>query len=83
MSETEFDLLDELYFVQTYDFIKDSLGWKDDLLLETLDSLYKGGMIKCLAAPDSERFDSVDIFSEGKSLYYLATKKGLMAHNTL
>lgn len=83
MSETEFDLLDELYFVQTYEFIKNSLGWTDDLLLETLDSLYKGGMIKCLVTPDSERFDSVDIFSEGKNLYYLATKKGLMAHNTL
>lgn len=83
MSETEFDLLDELYFVQTYDFIKNSLEWTDDLLLETLDSLYKAGMIKCLTTPDAERFDAVDILSEGKKLYYLATKKGLMAHNTL
>ena len=83
MSETEFDLLDELYFVQNYEFIKGSLGWADDLLLETLDSLYKTGLIKCLTAPDTERFDAVDIFTEGKNLYYLATKKGLMAHNTL
>jgi hypothetical protein len=40
-------------------------------------------MIKCLSAPDEERFDQVDIFNEGKSLFFLATKKGLMAHNTL
>ncbi|MBA4301267.1 hypothetical protein SAMN03080617_02826 [Algoriphagus alkaliphilus] len=83
MSDTEFDLLDELYFVQTYDFIKESLKWEDELLLETLNSLYQSGMIKCLSAPDTERFDQVDLFKEGKNLFYLATKKGLMAHNTL
>lgn len=83
MSDTEFDLLDELYFVQTYDFIKESLKWEDELLLETLNSLYQSGMIKCLSAPDTERFDQMDLFKEGKNLFYLATKKGLMAHNTL
>lgn len=83
MSDEEFDLIDELYFVQKYDFIKESLGWEDNQLLDTLNSLYLSGMIKCLKAPDTERFDVVDIFSEGKNLFYLATKKGLMAHNTL
>lgn len=83
MSDREFDLLDELYFVQNYDFIRESLGWEEELLLATLNSLYQGGMIKCLSAPDTERFDVVDIFTEGKNLFYLATKKGLMAHNTI
>ena len=83
MSDEEFDLMDELYFVQNYDYIKETLGWEDEQLLATLNSLYQYGMIKCLAAPDNERFDVVDIFSEGKNLFYLATKKGLMAHNSL
>jgi hypothetical protein len=83
MSDREFDLLDELYFVQDYDFIKKSLGWEDELLIATLNSLYQAGMIKCLSTPDAERFDLVDVFSEGKNLFFLATKKGLMAHNTL
>ncbi|MFN3761379.1 MAG: hypothetical protein ACK4SF_19365 [Algoriphagus aquaeductus] len=83
MSDREFDLLDELYFVQGYTYLKESLGWEDQLLMETLNTLYTQGMIKCLAGPDNERFDQVDIFIEGKDLYYLATKKGLMAHNTL
>ena len=83
MSDEEFDLIDELYFVQKYDLIKESLGWEDKQLLITLNSLYQSGMIKCLASPDTERFDVVDIFAEGKNLFYLATKKGLMAHNTL
>lgn len=83
MSEREFDLLDELYFVQDYEFIKISLGWEDEVLFATLNSLYQAGMIKCLTGPDTERFDAVDLYSEGKNLFYLATKKGLMAHNSL
>lgn len=83
MSDAEFELLDELYFVQSYEYLRDSLGWQDQVLLNTLNSLYLDGLIKCLETPDEERFDLVDIFQEGKDLYYLATKKGLMAHNAL
>lgn len=83
MSDAEFDLLDELYFVQSYQYLRDILEWEDLLLLETLDSLYRSGMIKCLLTPDSERFDQVNVIEEGKNLYFLATKKGLMAHNAL
>jgi len=83
MSDAEFDLLDELYFVQPYIYLQETLGWEDRVILETLNSLYNQGMIKCLTQPDEERFDTVDIFQEGKNLFYLATKKGLMAHNAL
>lgn len=83
MSDAEFDLLDELYFVQSYEYVRDTLGWEDEVILETLNSLYQDGLIKCLETPDEERFDVVDIFEEGKTLFYLATKKGLMAHNAL
>ncbi len=83
MSDAEFDLLDELYFVQPYHYLLDSLGWDEHLLLSTLDSLYRDGLIKCLQSPDEERFDVVDVLGEGRSLYFLATKKGLMAHNAL
>jgi hypothetical protein len=83
MSDAEFDLLDELYFVQSYEHLRETLQWEDGKLLETLHSLYLEGMVKCLSEPDRERFDQVDVFSEGKKLLFLATKKGLMAHNAL
>ncbi len=83
MTDSEFDLLDELYFVQSFDNLKNALNWEDEKLLHTLLSLYQKGLIKCLAEPDQERFDQVDVLVEGKELLYLATKKGLMAHNTL
>ena len=83
MTDPEFELLDELYFVQSYQYIKESLGWEDELLLSTLNALYQRGLIKCLEAPDEERFDLVDVPEEGRNLFFLATKKGLMAHNAL
>lgn len=83
MSEEEFDLMDELYFVQPYTYLKDELGWDDEKLLVNLQELYDKGFIKCLSHPDKELFDNIDIKGQGKLYYYLATKKGLMQHNTI
>ena len=83
MNDEEFDLMDELYFVQPYAYLLETLAWEDALLLSTLASLHSKGYVKCLDDPDTERFGAVDIMNEGKSLYFLATKNGLMAHNTL
>ncbi|MBN3584455.1 hypothetical protein JYB64_18835 [Algoriphagus aestuarii] len=83
MTENEFEVLDELYFVQPFDYLKETLDLKISDILEALNSLYQNGLIKCLTSPDEECFHQVDIIKEGKGLYFLATKKGLMAHNTL
>ncbi len=83
MSDEEFDLLDELYFVQPYSFLQDSLGWSDLQLLNTLTQLKDKGWIKCFTAPDQECFEEIDLYKQGKDLLYLATKKGLMAHTTI
>lgn len=83
MTNNEFDLLDELYFVQPYSYLKETLGWEDGQLLVTLQSLFEKQYIKCLLEPDDEVFDQIDLKSKGKDLYYLATKKGLMNHNAL
>lgn len=83
MSDDEFDLLDELYFVQPYSVLQEALGWKDKHLLDTLGMLKEKGWVKCFIAPDQECFDAINLYEVGKDLLYLATKKGLMAHNTL
>lgn len=82
MNDEEFDLMDELYFVQPYSYLLEILDWEDELLLSTLQYLFSQGYIKCLDDPDRERFGAVDIMKEGTGLYFLATKNGLMAHNT-
>lgn len=81
MSDAEFDLLDELYFVQSFVYLSETLQWKEEELIDTLDSLSREGMIKCLTTPDQECFDQVDLQQEARRLFFLATKKGLMAHN--
>ncbi len=83
MSDEEFDVLDELYFVQTYTFLRETLAWEDKRLLDTLTSLVEKGWVKCFTEPDQECFEAVNLQVVGKELLYLATKKGLMAHTTL
>ena len=83
MSDEEFDVLDELYFVQTYTFLRETLAWEDERLLDTLTSLVEKGWVKCFTEPDQECFEAVNLQEVGKELLYLATKKGLMAHTTL
>ncbi len=83
MSDEEFDVLDELYFVQTYTFLKETLGWEDKKLLATLVLLLEKGWVKCYTEPDQECFEAINLQEVGKGLLYLATKKGLMAHTTL
>ncbi len=83
MSENEFDLLNELYFVQHYRELKEAIGWDDELVLITLQLLFSKGYIKCLKTPDDEVFGGIDFQITGKDLYYLATKKGLMDHNAI
>ena len=83
MTEEEFDLLDELYFVQHFDYLKDILGWEEELLLANLQSLLDKDYIKCLYKPDEEVFDKISLKESGKAYYYLATKKGLMNHNSI
>lgn len=82
MSDDEFDLLDELYFVQSYDYLKEAMDWEDDQILNTLTALHNKGWLKCYRAMDEEVFDKdLDLPKHFRSYLYLATKKGLMAHN--
>ncbi|SNS54074.1 hypothetical protein SAMN06295967_11228 [Belliella buryatensis] len=83
MTDREFDLIDELYFVQHYTYLKEVLGWEDEILLSTLQSLFEKEYIKCLKEPDLEIFNKIDLIESGKELYFLASKKGLMNHHAL
>ncbi|MBD8490414.1 hypothetical protein IFO69_16800 [Echinicola sp. CAU 1574] len=83
MSEEEYELMDELYFVQPFSYLKETLGWEEERLLLVLQGLYERELIKCLKEPDREIFDEVEVVKEGRAYYYLATKKGLMEHNTM
>jgi hypothetical protein len=83
MSEEEFDLMDELYFVRSYGHLKKELDWEHEKLLATLQSLLEKEWIKCFSSPDEEVFKNYNLPKFGKEYFYLATKKGLMEHNSI
>ena len=82
MTEDEFEVVDELYFVQSYADIKKELHWEDEKLLGILQSLVEKKWVKCLLSPEEEVFEDCDVWNNGENYFYLATKEGLMIHNT-
>ena len=84
MTDQEFELLDEIYFVRSYDEISSALQWEDARILSTLQSAYKKGWIRCYITPTQEDMsDEVNLSSNYKKYYYLASKEGLFAHNSI
>lgn len=83
MTNTEFDVLDELYFLQSYQYLIKTLGISDDTLKITLRSLLEKGWLKCYRSPTEEIEFERDAFEkEYWNYHYLATKAGLLAHNS-
>lgn len=83
MLDDEYDLLDELYFLQSFTYLKRVLDWEEEKLLATLQLLYDKEWIKCYITPDEEIFEKTNLHISGQKYFYLATKKGLLSHTTL
>ena len=83
LTDDEFDLIDDLYFVQPYKELEDSLLWANNKLEEVLRGLISKGFVKILSDHDTELdLSSVKLNDLNWNKYfYLATKKGLMVHN--
>ncbi|MFC2123920.1 hypothetical protein ACFLU5_03835 [Bacteroidota bacterium] len=82
MTELEYDILDELYFVQSFDYLLGSLDLDEDILKKMLKSMFIKGWIRCYVTPSEEVFyGDVDLDSEYGHYYYTASKPGLHAHN--
>jgi hypothetical protein len=82
MNEQEIDLLDELYFVQSYKELKSAMDWDDAQLQKHLFSLNQKEYIKILVNQDDEYNGDKEINSiPWQELFFLATKKGLLEHN--
>ncbi len=83
MSDTEFDVLDELYFVQSFKALHGQLKISEDALKETLAELIRQGWVKILQSQDEEISpDEANFDVHYANYYYLATKAGLLAHNS-
>ncbi|XOV93663.1 MAG: hypothetical protein ACFHWX_02915 [Bacteroidota bacterium] len=84
MTDDEFEVLDELYFVQSFQELT-SLTQKDpNLLRNVLSDLYEKGWIRVFKGIDDEiSKEDVDWIKHSSDYLFLASKEGLMAHNTI
>lgn len=82
MSEAEFDIMDQLYFVTSFEDVKALSGIDEPVITEVLWKFIGCGWIKCFDGPENEVAITEDDFKTNFTKYhYLASKQGLLAHN--
>ena len=82
MTDIEFDLLDELYFVTSFSELQKTLSLSTPVLGELLQGMVEKGWVKCFKSASEElSFDTSDYAQHFAEYFYLATKAGLLAHN--
>lgn len=82
MTDMEFDVLDELYFVQPFDAVLEETELAEGELKKVLLELLNKGWVKCYGDRQAEMpIAPKDLGNDLASYFYLATKEGLLAHN--
>jgi hypothetical protein len=84
MNDIAFDIIDELYFVTPFDDLSRLLNLSEDELCHHLQDLVAQGYVKCFFPdPDTEvLYQEAEFTLRYREYYYLATKAGLVAHNS-
>ena len=82
MTELEYDVLDELYFVVSFNELQTTLDLEASELKNVLQTLLRRDWIKCLSSQTDELSASEVNFEENyRDYFYLATKSGLLSHH--
>ena len=82
MTDLEYDVLDELYFVISFTQLQDTLELEEHELKSVLQALLRKNWVRCFSnQTDDLSADETDFASQFKEYFYLATKAGLLAHH--
>ena len=82
MTDLEYDILDELYFVVPFQEVMKELELDELTLKGALKSMLDKGWVKCFLDASEEAVQSgIDFESKYRNYYYLASKQGLLKHN--
>ena len=83
MTDRQFEILDELYFVISYSELSEKLKLEDSILTKGLKELIEMGWVKCFNGNSELERDEISFEDANFKKYnFLATKKGLFAHNS-
>jgi hypothetical protein len=83
MSDLEFEVIDNLYFVQRFEALIKEVEIDEKIMQKILLDLFQKEWVKVMDMQTDEEISDTDVWTKNYSNYfYLATKKGLLAHNT-
>ena len=84
MTDLEFDILDELYFMIQFESLNKNTKISLEELQIQLSNMIEKEWISIFSDDNSAEilYDNVKFKENFKSYYYLATKKGLFEHNS-
>ena len=82
MTDLEFQVLDELYFLTSFQELAEATALPKNQLKAVLDQLGSKGWLRCYLSPDEElNVGDTRFTAHNEDLLYLASKAGLLAHN--
>jgi hypothetical protein len=83
MTDLEFEILDELYFLIPYSELKENVNMDDEALKRGLKTLVLKDWVRSYHDQDRlVEIESMNFDEDYQKFYYLASKKGLFAHNS-
>ncbi len=83
MTDREYEIIDALYFTVSFDYLEKELETEETQLRDDLILLIEKGWVKCIEKISEKEIETKElILSNYKEYNYLASKKGLLAHNT-
>ena len=83
MTDFEYEIMDEIYFVISFEELHKKLESEESELKKSLGSLLEKGYIKCfLNVSDELPNEQIDFENNYRNYHYLASKEGLFAHNS-
>jgi len=83
MSDLEYDILDELYFLIHFKDLLLNVNMSEEDIKPVLTKLYRKGWVRCYTEPDIElTTEDVDLELYFRDYFYLASKEGLKAHTS-
>lgn len=83
MTDLEFDILDELYFLVNFENLTSELGIEEKVLVNELINLVGKGWVKVYEGENELEVSELDFLHKNyKNYNYLASKSGLLAHNS-
>lgn len=84
MTDAEFDILDELYFVTSFRDLTQKTGLSAASLEQHLRSLLEQGLVRSYW-PDADTelaYEPTSFGAISRDAFFLASKEGLLQHNT-